>query len=74
MNAQEILTGLSNATWIIGGAVAILGVFILGAGGLVWLWLTLGKLLSKYIRKASGEFREAFREVNGGKVVKMREK
>ncbi len=74
MDTQILLEGLSKATWIVGGSAAILGVFALAVMGFAWLWLKVAKWLSVYIQKASGEFKEAFKQVNGGKVVRMREK
>lgn len=74
MDTQLLLEGLSKAAWTVGGSAAILGVFALLIMAMGWLWLKVAKWLSVYIHKTSGEFREAFKQVNGGKVLRMRKK
>ena len=74
MDTQLLLEGLSKAAWTVGGSAAILGVFALLIMAMGWLWLKVAKWLSVYIQKASGEFKEAFVKVNGGKVLRMKEK
>jgi hypothetical protein len=68
----DLLEGLAKATWTVAGAVGILGVFVLATGGMLWLWLKIGKWLAKYVHMASEEFREAFREVNGVEKKKVK--
>ena len=72
MDTQLLLEGLSKAAWIVGGSAAILGIFALLIMGFAWLWLKVAKWLSVYIQRASGEFREAFKQVNGGKVLRLK--
>ena len=74
MTNETILTELSKSATMIVGAVFILGLFSLAIGTLAWLWLKISKWLIKYAQKASSEFREAFRQVNGGKVLRMSKK
>ncbi len=74
MDTQLMLEVLAKASWMLTGSVAILGVFALIIGGMACLWLKIAKWLSFYIHRASGEFREALKQVNGGKVVRMKEK
>ncbi len=74
MTNEILLIELGKSATMIVGAVSILGLFSIVIGGLAWLWLKISKWLIKYVQKASGEFKEAFTKVNGGKVVRMRER
>jgi len=72
MDSNLILTGLSQAAWTLGGAIAILGIFLLSIGGMTWVLLKVGKWILWYIHKVRGEFKDAFQEING--VEKKRAK
>ncbi len=71
MDTQAMLIELSKAATMVTGSVAILMVFTLATGGLIWLWLQAGKWIARYIHKVGGEFREAFRQVNSAGKVKV---
>jgi hypothetical protein len=73
MNYMDMFKSLSDSGILFVGSAAILGFSILAFGALIWLWLQAGKWLTKYVAKASGEFKEAFTKVNGGKVLRMKE-
>jgi hypothetical protein len=70
MEYMTMFRALRDAAILFIGSTAIIGMGAIAFGGLVWLYLWIGKHLVRYIYKVGAEFKECFAPEVIGKKVK----
>lgn len=74
MDYMQMFKGLSDAAILFVGSTAIIGFGSLAFGGLIWLYIWVGKHLVRYIHRVAAEFQECFSTpsaVQNGRRVKV---